>query len=101
VQQSEQVRVLLIEHDLWTRTDLGTRLEQSGFGVRYASNGFSGLRLAQSTLPDIVVLGEHLPDLSAHDLQSDLGEYPATQRIAVISAVNADRLCTPGRTAST
>lgn len=77
-------RVLVIEHDPWRRTDLVARLTGAGYQVRPASNGFSGLRLARSALPDAIVLGAHLPEVRSSEVRAQLRGDAPTRAIPVI-----------------
>jgi PleD family two-component response regulator len=77
-------RVLVIEHDAWRRMDLVGQLAGAGCEVRDASNGFSGLRLARDTEPDVIVLGADLPDIAATEVREQLGIQFQTRSIPVI-----------------
>lgn len=77
-------RVLVIEHDAWRRMDLVGQLAGTGCEVRNASNGFSGLRLARDTVPQVIVLGAELPDISANEVREQLGVYLQTRAIPVV-----------------
>lgn len=83
--EQEQLRILVIEYDTWRRTAVADRLRGAGYHVRQASNGFSGLRLARHSAPDIVVLGTQLPDLSVTELRQELWDQPDTRAVALVS----------------
>jgi CheY-like chemotaxis protein len=90
--------ILVIEHDTWAREDLVTSLKQLGYNVRHASNGFSGLRLARDAAPDVIVLGQALPDLPSDVVREQLEGDPATSRIPIICAREShDWLLLPSR----
>ena len=77
-------RILIIEHDPWIRTDLTLRLVNAGYQVRDASNGFTGVRLASGSRPDVIVLGDKLPDLTSREVREQLGSDPCTRSVPVI-----------------
>jgi DNA-binding response OmpR family regulator len=77
-------QILVIEYDPWRRSDVVAQLASAGYQVRHASNGFSGLRLARSTLPDAIVLGVDLPEVHATEIRAELGIHARTRAIPVI-----------------
>jgi CheY-like chemotaxis protein len=56
--------VLVVENDRWTRFSIAERLRASGYIVYEASNGFTGLHLAEREHPDVLLLDMALPELS-------------------------------------
>lgn len=76
--------ILIIEHDAWARATLSMQLSGLGFQVRTASNGFSGLRLAAQSQPDLIVVGASLPELPAGELLCQLRREPAIARTELI-----------------
>ena len=54
-----------------------------------AGGGRSGVELARSHLPDLVLLDLHLPDIPGHEVLRELRAHPATRHIPVI-VVSAD-----------
>lgn len=64
---------LIVEYHPWLRLTLSKLFQDMGFAVRLASNGASGLRLATHLKPDVVVVGDSLPELSPEQLVADLG----------------------------
>jgi CheY-like chemotaxis protein len=72
---------------------LAELLDEEGFEVHAASNGFSGLRLAAETRPHVILLDLVLPEVSGHDMLRELRENPSTRDAAiVIVSGNADSL---------
>jgi len=65
-------RALVVEYDRWLRTTIAALVEEVGYAVTTASNGYSGLRLALDIRPSLVVLGRGLPELSAEELRAAL-----------------------------
>jgi CheY-like chemotaxis protein len=69
--RSEPV-ALVVEYDVWLRSILAHLLADVGFAVATASNGFSGIRAAGRLLPDVVVLGAALPELTSAEVAAEL-----------------------------
>lgn len=92
------ISVLVVDDDVCLRAILGEILEQEGYIVSLASNGFSGLRLAAEQHPRIVLLDLALPELSGFEVLRELRSNPRTHDIAVvIVSGNAERLATEGQ----
>ena len=51
---------------------LSNLFDESGFEVQVASNGAAGLRLAARLRPEVVVVGDSLPELSPEQLIAEL-----------------------------
>ncbi len=56
-----------------------------------AVNGLGGVEIAQTALPDLILMDIHLPDISGYEALSRLHAYPATAHIPVI-AVSANAM---------
>jgi CheY-like chemotaxis protein len=63
---------LIVEHHAWLRSTLISLFEEIGYAVASASNGITGLRLANEVRPNLVVLGTALPELSIELLAAEL-----------------------------
>ncbi len=69
----QPAEILVIEDDDLTREQMCTLLENKGYDCVEAANGEDGLRLAQSTRPDIILLDLKLPgERSGTELIEDL-----------------------------
>jgi DNA-binding response OmpR family regulator len=84
VNNPEHIRILVVNHDRWTRHSVTAMLCETGFGVREASNGMSALRLAASLPPHVVLIGDGLPEISTRDVVSTLRANPRTRHAAVV-----------------
>jgi two-component system KDP operon response regulator KdpE len=76
--------VLVIDDDPSVRVALAELLDEAGFKVSSASNGYSGLRLASLERPRVVLLDLGLPELSGLDVLRELRGSAETREVAVI-----------------
>lgn len=83
----EAIRVIVVDdHDLF-RTGLATLLSQSE-GVEVvaqASNGRSGVRLAEELNPDVVLMDLRLPDLNGTDATREILASRPSARVLVLT----------------
>lgn len=66
------------------RSFLAELLEEEGFDVTTASNGFSALRLLSERRPRLVLLDVLMPELSGSDVLQELRTSPHTRETAVV-----------------
>jgi two-component system KDP operon response regulator KdpE len=76
--------VLVVEDDTSLRVALAELLDEAGFRVSSASNGYSGLRLAALEHPRVVLLDLGLPELTGVEVLRELRASPPTRDTAVI-----------------
>ena len=57
-------RILLVEDDAENRDALGRWLRRRGFDVLSAPNGRTGVEMARSERPDLILMDMELPELS-------------------------------------
>jgi two-component system KDP operon response regulator KdpE len=85
--------VLVVEDDTSLRVALAELLDEAGFKVSSASNGYSGLRLAALEHPRVVLLDLGLPELTGVEVLRELRGSPETRDTAVIVITgNAGRM---------
>ncbi len=84
----ERIRVLVADHDRWTRLSLSAMLDEAGFRVEQASNGVAALRIAETAQPRIVLIGHDLPELGAADVLTALKADSRNRRCAVVQLLN-------------
>ncbi len=77
-------RILIIEDERSLAEVLTYNLEKEGFEVTSAADGQEGVRKAQSTLPDIVVLDLMLPIIEGYEVCRMLRSDPKTQGIRIL-----------------
>jgi DNA-binding NtrC family response regulator len=79
-------RVLIIDDERNVRQFLSEALEAEGYSVRSSGTARSGLTLAQSTHPDIVLLDQNLPDAPGLEILPELRRVPSNPAVVVITA---------------
>jgi two-component system phosphate regulon response regulator PhoB len=87
-QQEEIIRVLFIEDDPAVAEMYRTKLELDGYVVQSASDGETALRLAASSLPDIVFLDIGLPSMDGLAVLERLRGDERTRSLPVVILSN-------------
>src|SRR2546423_2839174 len=75
---------LVVDDDVMMRAMLAELLEEEGFNVHTASNGFSGLRFATEHRPQLILLDLALPELSGIELLHELRADQHTRDSAIV-----------------
>jgi CheY-like chemotaxis protein len=87
--------ILLVEDNEMNRDMLSRRLEKRGYVLTIAVDGGQGVALAQSGLPDLILMDMSLPVLDGWEATKQLKANPATAGIPVIAltahAMDSDR----------
>jgi DNA-binding response OmpR family regulator len=76
--------VLVVEDDAGIRGLLVEVLEDSGYTVWQVDRGGAGLTMAEARRPAIIIVNNHLPDMSGVDMLEQLRDRPCTSRIPVV-----------------
>ena len=88
-------KILLVEDNEMNRDMLSRRLERKGFEVIVAVDGQSGVEMAQTEAPDLVLMDMSLPVLDGWEATRRLKASPSTQHLPVIAltahAMSSDR----------
>ena len=88
-------KILLVEDNEMNRDMLSRRLERKGYQVVLAVDGQSGVEMAQTQAPDLVLMDMSLPVLDGWEATRCLKADAATQHIPVIAltahAMSSDR----------
>ncbi len=88
-------KILLVEDNEMNRDMLSRRLQRKGYEVVLAVDGQSGVEMAQTQAPDLVLMDMSLPVLDGWEATRRLKADAATQRIPVIAltahAMSSDR----------
>ncbi len=87
--------ILLVEDNEMNRDMLSRRLEKRGYVLTIAVDGGQGVALAQSGMPDLILMDMSLPVLDGWEATKQLKANPATAGIPVIAltahAMDSDR----------
>jgi two-component system cell cycle response regulator DivK len=88
-------KILLVEDNEMNRDMLSRRLVRRGYEVLIAVDGESGMALAASEAPDLILMDMSLPILDGWEATHRLKAAPATRHIPVIAltahAMSSDR----------
>jgi len=88
-------KILLVEDNEMNRDMLSRRLQRRGYEVVLAIDGQSGVEMAQTEAPDLVLMDMSLPTLDGWEATRRLKADAATQHIPVIAltahAMSGDR----------
>ena len=88
-------KILLVEDNEMNRDMLSRRLERKGYQVVLAVDGQSGVELAGTEAPDLVLMDMSLPVLDGWEATRRLKADPATAHLPVIAltahAMSGDR----------
>jgi two-component system, OmpR family, alkaline phosphatase synthesis response regulator PhoP len=79
-----QPRVLMIEDHPDIAELYQLKLQLDGYRVAVASNGITGLEMARSLMPDVILLDLHLPQKDGLELLTELRQHEATRDLLVV-----------------
>jgi DNA-binding NarL/FixJ family response regulator len=77
-------KLLVIEDDEQTRENLAIILDMEGYTVCAANNGRSGLQLARTENPALIVCDVSMPEMDGHEVLRQLRGDPQTAEIPFI-----------------
>jgi len=87
---------ILVIDDQWSMQELArVVLQSAGFRVLLAGDMMTGLTLARTEAPDVIILDTRMPEMSTPDFLKGLRQEHSTAGIPVIfiaSACNGERL---------
>ena len=78
-------KILLVEDNEENRDMLSRRLTRRGYEVVIATDGGQGVAMAQSEIPDLILMDMDLPVLNGWEATRQLKAAPATQAIPIIA----------------
>ncbi len=88
-------KILLVEDNEMNRDMLSRRLMRRGYEVVIAVDGESGIALAGTEAPDLILMDMSLPILDGWEVSRRLKAAPATQHIPIVAltahAMSSDR----------
>ena len=79
------MKILIVEDNEMNRDMLSRRLERRGFEVSLASDGKQGIEVAESILPDIILMDMSLPVLDGWEATKQLKSKKETQHIPILA----------------
>ncbi len=79
------LKILLVEDNEMNRDMLSRRLSRRGYEVVIAVDGEHGLAMAQSEMPDLILMDMSLPVLDGWEATRRLKSAPETRSIPVIA----------------
>ena len=89
-------KILLVEDNEMNRDMLSRRLEKRGYTMTIAADGGTGVELAKSDLPDLILMDMSLPVLDGWEATRQVKADPATAGIPIIAltahAMDSDRV---------
>ncbi|MSR29492.1 MAG: diguanylate cyclase [Phycisphaerales bacterium] len=80
----ELPRLLAIDDSELIHRLLRLRLQHERFEMTFAFSGKEGLRMAEASKPDVILLDLDMPEMTGFDVLSELKSHTETQDIAVI-----------------
>jgi CheY-like chemotaxis protein len=88
-------KILIVEDNEMNRDMLSRRLEKKGYEIVMAFDGQQGVKMAQSELPDLILMDMSLPILDGWDATRQIKASPKTSSVPVIAltahAMSGDR----------
>ncbi len=78
------MKILMIDDDPALITVISTALTSENYQVITASDGRSGLNLAQTEKPDFILLDQVLPDIQGNEVLATLKQNEETKNIPVV-----------------
>ena len=89
------MKILLVEDNEENRDALSRRLARRGYEVVLAMDGEQAIAMAQSEVPDLILMDMNLPILDGWEATQRMKAMPATHTIPVIAltahAMSSDR----------
>ena len=83
-------KILFIEDEISLQTTLGGALKEVGFEIENAYDGEAGLKAAQTSKPDLILLDLILPKMDGFQVLKDLKSGAGTKDIPVIVLTNLE-----------
>ena len=93
MEDSKQIKILIVEDDILYRKMIGIRFKSQGYSVIMADNGLEGLNQLRNMKPDLVILDLMLPMMDGHKVcrlikyDSQLQHIP----VVILTARDMDR----------
>jgi signal transduction histidine kinase len=82
---SEQIRILYVEDDAPSRMLVKQVLQFAGYQVFEAEDGMTGIRVAQETKPDLILMDVNMPGLDGHEAATKIKSLPGMSDLPIIA----------------
>jgi len=82
---SEQRRILYVEDDVASRMLVKQVLQFAGYQVVEAEDGMTGIRLAQETKPDLILMDINMPGLDGYEAATKIKRLPGMSTTPIIA----------------
>jgi two-component system, cell cycle response regulator DivK len=79
------IKILLVEDNRMNREMLSRRLEKRGYDIEVALDGESAVNLAQTLLPDLILMDLSLPIIDGWEATRQIKANLLTQHIPIIA----------------
>ena len=79
------MKILLVEDNEMNRDMLSRRLQRKGYEVFMAVDGEQGVKMAQSLMPDLILMDMSLPVLDGWEASRQIKGMAQTQAIRIIA----------------
>jgi len=83
-----KIEILIVEDDDFLLQMYAAKLELDDFGVLTANTGTQGLKIAQKSHPDLILLDLNLPEMDGFEVLEHLKENDGTKDIPVLILTN-------------
>jgi two-component system cell cycle response regulator len=84
-------RILIVDDSRFEAEELKAILEKNGFEIVWADTGATGMKMARTVSPDLILLDLILPDISGHEICRWLRNHEETRGIPVIIVTARER----------
>ena len=85
-------RILIADDEEATRFVIKYALEDAGFEVITAEDGYEAINLIREEMPDLVILDVNMPEISGLDVTKLMRKDKATEKIPVFISTAADSI---------
>lgn len=89
-QSGDAFKVMVADDDRSTRISLRLRLQNQGFDVVEAANGFDVLRLVETTKPNVILMDAKMPEMDGFTACEKLQEMPSGRAVPVLMVTALD-----------
>lgn len=77
-------KILIVDDDIDTLQLIGTMLERKGFEILAAQNGLKALELAETEIPDLILLDIMMPGMDGYEVTRRIRDIDSTALIPII-----------------